>query len=103
MPIFFGLLVGVILSLWTGAPALAESRIALVIGNSAYQNATRLPNPIRDAAAVAALFRSAGFDVVDLQTDLGGSALRRAIRNFGARAENADVALVYFAGHGIEV
>ena len=99
----FGLLVGVVVSLWTGAAAVAESRIALVIGNSAYQNASRLPNPIRDATAVAALFRSAGFDVVDLQTDLGGSELRRAIRNFGARAENADVALVYFAGHGIEV
>jgi hypothetical protein len=103
MRILLGLLLGAIVWLGTGPGAMANSRVALVIGNSAYQNAARLPNPANDAAAVAALFRSAGFEVVDLQLDLGGAELRRALRNFGSAAQNADVALVYFAGHGIEV
>jgi uncharacterized caspase-like protein len=87
---------------WLGE-ASAETRVALVIGNSAYQNASRLPNPVNDATAIASLLRSAGFEVIDLETDLGANDMRRAVRNFGARAQNADVALVYFAGHGIEV
>jgi len=103
MRAFLGLLLGAAVWFSAGIDALADTRVALVIGNSAYRNASRLPNPVNDAAAVAALFRSAGFDVVDLETDLGGSDLRRALRNFGVLAQNADVALVYFAGHGIEV
>ncbi len=83
--------------------AHADRRVALVIGNSAYQNATQLPNPANDAAAVAALFKSVGFEVVESKHDLGSSDMRRTVREFAAEAAKADVAVVYYAGHGIEV
>ena len=83
--------------------AHAEKRAALVIGNSSYRNVPSLPNPVNDAAEVAALFRSAGFAVVDLRRDLGISDMRRAISDFAEVAGDVDVAVIYFAGHGIEV
>ena len=69
-----GILVGVIAlaaALLCGSAAQAERRVAFVIGNSAYKNATSLPNTINDANVVAALFRSVGFEVVTLRSDLG--------------------------------
>jgi formylglycine-generating enzyme required for sulfatase activity len=84
-------------------PAFAEKRIALVMGNSAYQSVPRLPNPVNDASAMAAMFKSAGFDVVQLKLDLKASDMRRALRDFSDEARDADVAIVYFAGHGIEI
>ena len=83
--------------------AHAEKRVALVIGNSAYQNASQLANPGKDANAVAGLFRNAGFDVVETKLDLGNLEFKRVARDFTALARNADIAVVYFAGHGIEV
>jgi hypothetical protein len=80
-----------------------DRRVALVIGNSAYRNATHLPNAINDANAVAALFRSVGFEVVNSRTDLGVLEFKRAVRDFLITAESADIAVVYYAGHGIEV
>jgi uncharacterized caspase-like protein len=85
------------------ADALADKRVALVIGNSNYVNVRRLPNPENDATAVAALFRNAGFDVVEAHNNMGGNAMRRALRNFSDTARNSDIAVVYYAGHGIEV
>jgi uncharacterized caspase-like protein len=84
-------------------PALAERRVALVIGNSAYQNVAQLPNPAKDAAAVAVMFKKAGFDVVDTRLNVGNVEIRRALREFNGIARNADIAVVYYAGHGIEV
>jgi uncharacterized caspase-like protein len=83
--------------------AFAERRVALVIGNSAYQNVAKLPNPAKDAAAVAAMFKKAGFDVVDTRLNVGNVEIRRALREFNRIARNADIAVVYYAGHGIEV
>jgi formylglycine-generating enzyme required for sulfatase activity len=83
--------------------AHAEKRAALVIGNSTYRNVPSLTNPSNDASDVAALFKSAGFSPVDLRRDLGISDLRRAISDFAEAASDADVAVIYFAGHGIEV
>src|SRR6202051_2951117 len=83
--------------------AKADRRVALVIGNSVYRNASQLPNTINDATAVAALFRSVGFEVVSSRADLGVLDFKRAVRDFLITAENADVAVVYYAGHGIEV
>ncbi len=80
----------------------AAKRIALVIGNSRYTNANVLPNPTADARLVAASLKRAGFDSVDVRFDLGKSALEIALRAFGEKSEGADVALVYYAGHGIE-
>jgi hypothetical protein len=83
--------------------AQAERRVALVIGNSDYRNASALPNTINDANAIAALFRTVGFEVVSLRTELGVLEFKRAVRDFLITAETADIAVVYYAGHGIEV
>jgi uncharacterized caspase-like protein len=93
------------LALWcaANADASADKRVALVIGNSAYQHAARLPNPSNDAAALAKLIKDLGFDVVDFRRDLGTIALRRAMREFAQQARGADIAIVFYAGHGIEL
>jgi uncharacterized caspase-like protein len=84
-------------------PALAEKRVALVIGNSAYQNVTPLINPSNDAKAIAATLTKAGFDSVDERLNLSGIETKRALREFGAKVRDADVAVIYYAGHGIEL
>jgi hypothetical protein len=84
-------------------PASAEKRVALVVGNSNYKNAAVLPNPGNDATAIAATLRNAGFDVVDSRLDLTASEMRRALRDFADEARDSDVALIYYAGHGIEI
>jgi len=84
-------------------PAAAEKRVALVIGNSAYQNAPKLPNPTSDAAAIGEMFRSVKFDVVEARRDLNIAEMRRAFRDFSDKARDADIAVVYYAGHGLEV
>ena len=84
-------------------PAFADKRVALVFGNSAYQNAAKLANPVRDGAMIAATLKDAGFDAVDWRQDLGILETRRALRDFADRAADADIAVVYYAGHGLEV
>ena len=84
-------------------PALAEKRVALVIGNSAYQKVAKLSNPANDATAVAAMFKAAGFDAVESKLDVAANDLRRTLREFGGKSRDADVAVVYYAGHGIEL
>jgi uncharacterized caspase-like protein len=84
-------------------PALAEKRVALVIGMSQYQQVPRLANPARDADAMTALFKKAGFNVVDSERDLSIADLRRVIREFSETSRDADISVVYYAGHGIEV
>jgi uncharacterized caspase-like protein len=79
-------------------PAFAEKRVALVLGNSAYQNVAKLPNPVNDGAVIAATLGDAGFDVVDSRHDLPAAETRRALRDFADRARDADIALVYYAG-----
>ncbi len=83
--------------------AHAYKRVALVVGNSAYQNAARLPNPAKDAISIAEMFKKAGFDVVALQQDVGNLDFKRAVRKFEEAAIDADVAVVFYAGHGIEI
>jgi hypothetical protein len=91
-------------SIWLfSQPALAEKRVALVMGNSAYQNVNRLANPTNDSEAMSAILKKAGFDVVELKRDLNVSEMRRALRDFSDTVRDADVAIVYFAGHGIEI
>ena len=84
-------------------PALAEKRVALVIGNSTYKTVPRLGNPINDASLIGKLFSNAGFDVVDVKLDLNTAEMRKALREFGAKTRDAEMAVVYYAGHGIEV
>lgn len=99
-------LLGILFAAWVALlphSALAEKRVALVIGNSAYKSVPRLQNPRNDAAAVVGMFQRAGFDTVDSKLDLGVSDMRRALREFGAKTRDADVAVIYYAGHGIEL
>src|SRR6202140_1296839 len=84
-------------------PAFAEKRVALVIGNSAYRNVPALTNPVNDGAVIAATLKEAGFDVVDSRHDLPAVETRRALRDFADRARDADIAVIYYAGHGMEV
>ncbi|MEI2296810.1 caspase family protein [Ensifer sp. MJa1] len=82
--------------------ALAERRVALVIGNSAYQHVAPLPNPGNDAADMAAKLEGLGFEVVSGR-DLDLDGVRRAVRDFVGRLDGADLALFYYAGHGLQV
>ncbi len=89
--------------LLTCGSAHAERRVALVIGNSAYKSVPRLANPANDAALVGAMIKKAGFDWIDIRTDLSVAEMRKALRDFGGRARDAEVAVIYYAGHGIEL
>jgi uncharacterized caspase-like protein len=77
--------------------------VALVVGNSIYKHAPRLSNPANDAAAIAATLKGAGFDIVDTRSNLPSAEMRRALRDFADQARDADIAVVYYAGHGIEI
>lgn len=84
-------------------PAFAGKRVALVLANSAYQHAPSLANPVNDGAVMAKTLRDAGFDIVDSRHDLSALDTRRALREFADSTRDADIAVVYYAGHGIEV
>jgi hypothetical protein len=85
--------------------AHAEKRIALIIGNSNYQSITRLDNPKNDARLMAQTLSALGFTLVggDAQLDLDKASLDIAVQNFGRQVQGADVALFYYAGHGVQV
>ena len=84
-------------------PAHADRRVALIIGNSAYKSAPKLGNPVNDATLVGGMFKKAGFDSVDVRLDLSASEMRRMLREFAGRTRDADMAVIYYAGHGIEL
>ena len=86
-------------------PALADKRIALVVGNSDYQNVARLENPRNDATLMATTLRSLGFTLVGdgPQLDLDKAALDLAVQKFGSTLQGADVAMFYYAGHGVQI
>ncbi len=86
-------------------PALADKRVALVIGNSAYVNVPSLANPANDARLMADTLHSLGFTLVggSAQLDLDEAGFRRAIQIFGVQLRGADVGLLYYAGHGLQV
>ncbi|WP_293855553.1 caspase family protein [uncultured Alsobacter sp.] len=82
--------------------ARAETRIALLIGNAGYQGVSPLLNPPKDVALLSEALGKAGFEV-RIETDLSGEAMRRTLRDFASDAERADWAIVYYAGHGLEM
>jgi uncharacterized caspase-like protein len=92
--------------LWEGlfvvTRAEAAERVALIFGNGDYQNAPRLPNPVNDATDVAAAFERLGFSV-QLIKDGTFDAMRRSLLNFAQQTSTADIAVVFFAGHGMEI
>ncbi|MEX5729132.1 TPR repeat protein [Rhodovulum iodosum] len=95
------LIMVVLLAPLAGAAAAAE-RVALVIGIAAYQTIPPLKNTVNDAAAIARTLRGIGFDVTTM-LDTSEADLRAALADFAFEAETADLALIYFAGHGVEV
>src|SRR3954447_14062917 len=85
------------------SPVLADGkRVALVIGNSTYRNVPTLPNPANDGADIAAALNRLGF-AVTLLTNGSFDEMRRGLIAFGRDAAGADMAVVYFAGHGMEI
>ena len=92
----------VVVIAFSSHPANAERRVAFVVGNGAYQHATQLPNPPVDAKAMAALLRNVGFDVIE-GADLGREGMTARLGEFANKTQGADVALFFYAGHGIAV
>jgi hypothetical protein len=88
--------------LFSADAALADKRVAFVVGNSAYKNVAPLPNPAVDAKSMAKLLRNVGFDVVE-GSNLSRDKMTERLLEFGKKAEGADIALFYYAGHGIAV
>ena len=84
------------------ASALAEKRVALVIGNSAYTHAPALANPKNDAEGMAAALKRLDFEVL-AGTDLAKPAMDKLLQAFADKLEKADVAVVFYAGHGLQV
>lgn len=89
------------MSLLGASAAHAEKRVALVIGNSAYQSVTPLTNPVTDATDMSRLLERLGFEVHTL-ANAGFDEMRRAFISFGEQARGADFAVIFFAGHGME-
>jgi peptidoglycan hydrolase-like protein with peptidoglycan-binding domain len=88
--------------LLTANAAKADRRVAFVVGNGAYKNVAQLPNPPIDAKAMAAVLRHVGFDVVE-GTNLTRDAMTERLLEFGKKAQGADVAVFFYAGHGIAI
>src|ERR1043166_5807045 len=95
-------ILGLLGSLVWADRAFADKRVALVIGNSAYQHAPALANPARDAKAMAAMFEKGGFTVLMAEYDIANLRFKRVIRQFEDAVTDADIAVIYYAGHGIE-
>ena len=99
----FTALAVLLLALSAPAPALAAERVALVVGNAAYeQEIAALKNPVNDAAAVAAALRRLGFEVIEGR-DLDEDAFYDKIIAFDDAARAAKMALFFYAGHGLQV
>jgi Caspase domain/Putative peptidoglycan binding domain len=86
----------------SGSAAFADKRVAFVVGNSAYKSVAQLPNPAIDAKSMARVLRNVGFDVVE-GVNLSRDAMTAKLLEFGKKAGGADVAVFFYAGHGIAV
>lgn len=94
LPVMFAIMAAV-------QPAIAEKRVALVIGNSGYQSAPVLANPRNDAEDIGKALTRLGFDTV-VALDADRAQMEQAVEQFAAKTDTADVALFYYAGHGLQ-
>jgi cytochrome c556 len=103
--LFRQIVLSILAWLLLNSAALAEKRVALVVGNSSYKNVPSLDNPANDARLMAETLRTLGFTIVGsgAQIDLDKSSFDNAIRGFGRQLQGADVGLFYYAGHGLQV
>jgi hypothetical protein len=92
----------VVSMLVSASVAKADRRVAFVLGNGAYKNVATLPNPPIDAKAIAGVLRNAGFEVVE-GTNLTREKMTERLLEFGKKTQGADIAVFYYAGHGIAV
>jgi hypothetical protein len=99
---YLTVILSLICMLFTAHAAKADKRVAFVVGNGAYKNVAQLPNPPIDAKAMAAVLRNVGFDVVE-GTNLTRDTMTERLLEFGKKAQGADVALFFYAGHGIAI
>ena len=83
------------------SPAEAEKRVALVIGNSAYSSVPALANPRNDAEGIGAALNRLGFEIT-VALDADRAQMEKSVKEFAAKTETADVALFYYAGHGLQ-
>ena len=99
------LVCGILLAVLWALPAAAEKRVALVVGNSAYQNVSPLENPKNDALLIADTLGRLGFALIGgrAQVDLDKTQFDSVVQRFGNQLVGADVALFYYAGHGLQV
>lgn len=91
-----------VLLLGLAGPAAAAERIALLIGISDYRSIPPLKNTVNDATDLSDTLKGIGFEVTTL-INVSGAELRSSLEKFSFKAETADLALIYFAGHGVEV
>ena len=99
---YLTVILSLICMLFTAHAAKADKRVAFVVGNGAYKNVAQLPNPPIDAKAMAAVLRNVGFDVVE-GTNLTRDTMTEKLLDFGKKAQGADVAVFFYAGHGIAI
>jgi uncharacterized caspase-like protein len=99
---YLTVILSLICMMFTANAAKAERRVAFVVGNGAYKNVAQLPNPPVDAKAMAAVLRNVGFDVVE-GTNLTRDKMTEKLLDFGKKAQGADVAVFFYAGHGIAI
>jgi hypothetical protein len=96
------LIFSLICTLFAAGSANAEKRVAFVVGNGTYKNVAPLPNPSIDAKAMASALRNVGFEVVE-GSNLTRDKMTERLLDFGKKAQGADVALFFYAGHGIAI
>jgi hypothetical protein len=99
---YLTVILSLICMVFTANAAKADRRVAFVVGNGAYKNVAPLPNPPVDAKAMAAVLRNVGFDVVE-GTNLTRDKMTEKLLDFGKKAQGADVAVFFYAGHGIAI
>jgi uncharacterized caspase-like protein len=99
---YLTIILSLICMVFTANAAKADRRVAFVVGNGAYKNVTPLPNPPIDAKAIAGVLRNAGFDVVE-GINLTRDKMTERLLEFGKKTQGADVAVFFYAGHGIAV
>jgi Caspase domain/Putative peptidoglycan binding domain len=99
---YLTIFLSLICMLFAADAAKADKRVAFVVGNGAYKNVAALPNPPIDAKAMAATLRNVGFDVVE-GSNLTRDTMTDRLLEFGKKAQGADVAVFFYAGHGIAI
>ncbi|WGD48504.1 caspase family protein [Bradyrhizobium sp. CB1650] len=99
---YLTLLVSLMCMALSVSAAKADRRVAFVVGNGAYKNVAQLPNPPIDAKAMASTLRNVGFEVIE-GSNLSRDQMTEKLLDFGRKAQGSDIAVFYYAGHGIAV